>query len=175
MVGLVTAVEHVIAAEALEHIGAVPAVQRVVILAAPQAVGAAVAVERVFSAPAVERVVAVVAGQGIRVGGADENLDVVEVVALGVAALADTGRQRDEDPRRRSLVGHRIDALAAVHLVGAGAADQIVVAFHAPQQVVFSIPVELVVIPRALQVLDIDEDVALGVAARIPTADQQEG
>ena len=50
-----------------------------------------------------------------------------------------------------------------------------VVAFHAPQQVGLIVPDELVVIPRAGQVLDIDQRVALGVAARIPAADQHEG
>src|SRR4051812_17954278 len=98
-VGLVTAIELVVAAEALEHVGAVPAIQRVVIIAAPQAVLAAVAVERVVAAKAAERVVFVVARQGIRIGGADENLDVVELVAVGVAAGGGIGQQRDGDPR----------------------------------------------------------------------------
>ena len=64
-------------------------------------------------------------------------------------------------------------ASAAVELVVA-AVDQHVVAFHAVHQVGLIVPVELVAMPRADQVLDIGEDIALGVAARIP-ADQQEG
>ena len=104
-----------------------------------------------------------------------KNLDVVELVTVGVAAGGGTGQQRDGDPLRRSLVGRRVDALAAIDLVAAVAAGQHVVAFHAPQQVGLIVPGELVVIPRAGQVLDIDQRIALGVTARIPAAEQHKG
>src|SRR5262245_20777533 len=82
--------------------------------------------------------------------------------------------ERDGDPLRRPLVGYGVDALETVDLVAAAAAVDDVVAFHAPQQVGLVVAVELVVIFRAGQVFDIDESIALGVAAPIP-ADQQEG
>ena len=97
-VGLVAAVEDVGATEALEHVGAFPAVQQVVILAAPQGVVAAIAVELVVAGEAAECVVAIVARQGIRVGGADEILDVVELVAGGVAVESVIVHQRDINP-----------------------------------------------------------------------------
>src|SRR5262245_48326513 len=65
-------------------------------------------------------------------------------------------------------------AASATHPVGPATAVEHVVAFHAVHQVGLIVPVALVAIPRAHQVLDIDEDIALGVAARVP-ADQQEG
>ena len=49
---------------------------------------------------------------------------------------------------------------AAFELVVTAVADQHVVAFHAVHQVGLIVPVELVAIPRAGQVLDIDEDIS---------------
>ena len=129
----------------------------------------------IFAGETVDHVVAIVAPQGIPVSGADEVLDAVELVAGGIAAPRGVVLQPDADTLRRPLVGHRVDADAAVDLVAAAAAVDEVVAFVAPQQVGLIVAVELVVIFRAGQVLDTEERIALGVAAQFPLPTRWKG
>ena len=68
-----------------------PPLSRVIAVAALQGIGAAKALQRVVAAVAHQLVDAVVAPQGIRMGGAGEIFDPVELVALSVAAARSIG------------------------------------------------------------------------------------
>ena len=153
---------------------------------ADQAVGAGAAVEIVVAVQAPEHVGQAVAAQVIGVGRAGEVLDADELIALGVAALADREQalEHDDDAGRRLLIGRRVVAGTAVEKVGAGAAGERVVAVaavklvsaaealedvvvvQATQHVVAVVADEAIVMVRAGHVLDADEHVALRGAVK---------
>ena len=136
---------------------------------------AVAAVDRIRATHAGDHVVAIaaqddigigIAGQRVVIGGAGDVLDIRDQVALRVAILVDIGGQVYGDTRRRSRVIDRIDAVAAIDRVGAAQTRQRVVARAALQRVGVGVAGQRVGIGRAGEVLDVDERVARGVAAR---------
>ena len=97
-------------------------------------VAAGAAVQAVAAGAALQAVIAIVADQGIVEGGADEILDLGIAVAIGIA-LAAAGSQVCDHRRASRHVGRRVGMVGPVlgrsvtdQHVGAGAADQGVVA-----------------------------------------------
>ena len=133
---------------------------------APQDIIAAAAIDDVIAVMAADAVRPGIAGQRVGHLGPCEILDAVEGVAFGIAAAGGVGLQVHRD---RDELGGVVDHVAA------GAADQMVGPASAPQEVVAGAAVDGVgpyvagqgvVERRAGHVLDRDERVALGVAAR---------
>ena len=131
-------------------------------------VGAGAVDDDVVAAQAVDRIAAIAAGDGIRAGGSDQAVrtgrgpdhigDVGQVVAVGVAADANARRQVHRHARRRLAVVDRIVIARADDGVRAAAADEGVVSGR--------LPGEIVRVARAFDLVEIRENVALGVACR---------
>ena len=108
----------VVAGAAVKRVRPGPAGQQVIARAADQRVGVGIA------------------GQGVVAGRSDDALDAGQRVAIGVAAHALAGRQIDRYRRHRRRVIGGVETGAAVHHVGAAAADQRIVVVAAAQRVV---------------------------------------
>ena len=150
--------------------------------ATDQRVGAKSARERVRTRPAIDQVVAGVAQQAVRLTRANDVLDVGEMVSGSITAGRAASRQADRDGGRARIV-KGIDADAAIKAVGArparkrvvggfaiqrvGAdpACQTIVAGATVQQVGIVVTRQPVIGPRAGDVGDARQDIALRVAA----------
>src|SRR5262245_40750246 len=102
-------------------------------------------------------------------------LDAVERVAAGVAERAGIVRERDHDELERVGVVRGVGPGAALERVGAVAAIERIVAGAAVEHVVEDVACQRVAVARAGQVLDADERVAVGVAARGHVVDERNG
>ena len=160
-------------------------------------VGAAAALECVVAAGAPEFVLLVVAGQKIVVQRAGDVLDLNEQIALRAAAIPFSPHlyrpQDDRNPLAGIAVIRHVDASVAGENVGAFAALEPVVIrpaveavdfVTANEHVVASVSIQRIVtvvadqgvIPRrAFDVLDADEDVARGIAAKSRAGLQVDG
>ncbi len=140
--------------------------RHVVTRAADERVRAAAAFERVVAVAAVERVDAGVAGEAVARRGADHVLEIRQRVAFSVAADLRERGEGHRDPGARTRIAHRVDPRAAVERVRPGAAGDQVGAEAARQAVRIGVAREGVVVIRADEVLNADDLVAGGVAAR---------
>ncbi len=120
--------------------------QRVAARAAGQRVLSATAGQKVVARAAVERVVAGIAGDPVVEVRADDVLDPVVGVAVGVAAPA-AGRKVEFDPGGRARIARGVDAGPADQRIRAAPADERVVAGAAIERVVAVVAIETVM-PR---------------------------
>ena len=153
-----------------------------------QRVGPGAAGQRVVAIAALDPVVARAAAQRIVVRRSDQMFDIADHIALGIAAAADRTVERDIDRRARTRIIHRVDARPAIDRVGTVATHDRVVAIAAQQhvaafaaidpvvagaaldRVVAAAAGQAVVIGRSDQVLDIEDLIALGIAAKAQPA-----
>ena len=122
---------------------------------------------RVLAGPAAQDIPQGTAGEGVRAGRAGDVLDRVQAIALGIAATDYAERQVHADADAAGVVAGGVDAVPAVQDIGTRPAAEHVIAALARQPVVTGIPAERVVAAAAAaQLLDADQGVAQGVAAR---------
>src|SRR5262249_12795276 len=148
----------------VEVIGVGTTAERVVAVAATQRINAVIALESVVAVAAVEDISAKIATQNIVPGtagqmivgrGAEEVLDPDQGVALGLPAMAGTGRQVALPPRGRLIViGPVVAASAAVEDIGPVAAAQSIIAGAAAQDIGSVVAADEVVEGRTGYVLD---------------------
>ena len=150
---------------AIDAVGPGAADDRVVAIPAVQHIGAARAADQVVAGPAIQRVGSGAAGQGVVERAADNMLDALQHVALGITALPGAGGKVDIDRRGRARIVGGIDAVATVQRVGTGAADQRVVAIAAIEHIVARTAVQGIVIARSQKDLDPLQHIAIGIAA----------
>ncbi len=181
LVVLAAGIHAVVAGAAMDGVGPGPADEAIRAVAAVETVVAGLAGERVVAAIAHDRVVAqlaaddvadVAAGQLVGIARPVQVLDAGQRVALGVAAGAGAGQQVDRHRRRRTLIVGVVRAVAAVQDIGPGPAVEPVVAGGAGQRIGAAAAGQPVGEGRAVEILDRDEGVALGVAARAGPAGQ---
>src|SRR5262245_26584476 len=170
----VAAGHDVVAVAAAQYVVAGAAEQLVVILQAKEGIVAPIAIQIVETAHAMERVAAALAVQNISavvalelvvVARAGQVLDGHERVAGGIAAAGKAGQQRHGHGGRRSVIGSGIDAITAIEIVGAAVAFQRIVAAIAIDVVVLVAAPQPIVVLRADEIFDVDEDIAFGLAA----------
>ena len=154
----------VVAVAAGEDVAAGAAGQQVVARAAIQHVVAGPAAERVLAFGTQQPVGTGVAGQGVVAQAAGQVLDGHEHIARRIAPRHRASGQVDLHAACRvAVVGH-VGAVATVQRVGAAAAEQHVGAATPDEQVVAGVARQLVGVARALQVLDVHQRVAFGIA-----------
>ena len=140
-----------------------PAIQRVRPGAADQ---------RVVAATAFQPLVRAGPGQAVVIAAADDVFDIGQDIAGGIAAQPDPAIQEHRDSARRGRIVDRVEPGAAIQRIRPGAADQRVVARAAFQHVVAAAAGQAVVKGRSDQVLDVDQHIALGIAAMADRAIQ---
>src|SRR6185503_11494589 len=128
--------------------------------------GAGASYEDVVTGAAVEAVAAGVAVQEIAARTTDDIFEVDEGVAAGVTAGCENA-EHDKHARGVARIGQGVDAVAAIHGVGVGAALYGVVAGASHELVDARIAGQHVVERRADDVLDTVELVAGGIAAAL--------
>src|SRR5262245_27304487 len=146
---------------ATEGVVAATTVQRVVAAAALQEVVIPEAQERVVAKVTLERVGTIVAKQAVVVFGAVELLNADQLVTLGVTARSGAPKEVHRYAGRGVGVDRPINAPAAIEGIGAGAACEVIVASKSGQYVVIGVAGQLIAPPRADEVLDAPEYVAL--------------
>src|SRR6266446_2274562 len=168
--------EHVVVE--LDHIGAGREVGDHVlaeIRTEDEGVATASAEEVVVARPALDHVVGVIADQKVVEGRTDNVLEVAEDVALGVAPLRQPGAEVDHDAGGGVGIAQGVDAFVAAEEIGAGAALDVIVAGPALNDVVETVADQRIAVRGADNVLEVAEDIALGVAAlRQPLAEVDE-
>src|SRR5207237_1379071 len=147
-------------------------------------VAAASAEKVIVARPALDHVVGVIADQKVVGGRTDDVLEVAGDVALGVAALRQPRAEVDQNARWRVGIAQGVDAFVAAEEVGAGAAFDgvvaaaaldVIVAGPALNDVVETVAEQRIAVRGADNVLEVAEDIALGVAAkRQPIAEVDE-
>jgi hypothetical protein len=129
---------------------------RIDAFAAVDRVVAGAARELVVAFPAKEHVGAIVALEFIAMIRPGEVIDMVELIALGIAARGRFANEGDAHALVRVGVGRRIDAFCTFQVVGAPAALERVVVVAAEEGVVAAESLELVVaVPAPEHVLEI--------------------
>src|SRR6266446_1942022 len=140
-----------------------------------EGVAAASAEKVIVARPALDHVVGLIADQKVVGGRTDNVLEVAEDVALGVAALRQPLAEVDQNARRRVGIAQGVDAFVAAEEVGAGAALDgvvaaaaldVIVAGPALNDVVEAVADQRIAVRGADNVLEVAEDIALGVAAK---------
>ena len=114
------------------------------------------AVEAVGAISALEPVVAAIADEGIGMCRPIDSLEPADGVALGMASRHAPGSKVHTHPRIRVPVRHDVEPGAAVETVGTRLA---------PEYVVAAIADKGIVMRRAIELLDADEGVVLGMAS----------
>ena len=129
-----------------------------------QRVGTATTKQGVRPGPAVQAVDIGITGQDVGLSGTDHIGNANQHVAIGRAAHAGSRREADDNGiPRKAVVGHVI-AAAAIEGVVAGSARQRVVAATAVEDVVVCIAGEDIALERPGDILDVQEDIVLGIA-----------
>src|SRR5207244_12228905 len=91
--------------------------------------------QNVIPGTAVQSIGAVVADQNVIVRAAGDVFDLLELVAVRIATIAESGREIDENSDRGTPVARGVESVATHEAVGAAAADQAVIAGAADHHV----------------------------------------
>ena len=145
---------------------------RVAAGATEQRIGTAPAGQQVIAGAAVEPVVGSVAGEFIGIARTDQVFNVLQHVALGLAARPGCAGQAHAHRQYRCRIAGRVVALAALQDIRTQATGQQVIAGAAVEQVGVGVTGEHIVEDRADDGFDASERVALGIAATTLAAGQ---
>ena len=144
----------------------------IVAVAGVDRVGAALRIDHIIAAESVDDVGVARARQIVSEVGALQILEIEDRVALREPAGACAGGEVDGNSSRRIVEHHPVDAVAAVEMITAAFGVDHVVAVAAEERVGLGIADQRVGVLSAADVLNIDQRVALGVAAAACSARQ---
>ena len=135
--------------------------------AAVEGIRPAEANEGVVPRPTLEEVGIGVAGENVGIGRADDILDRDEDVAVGIATRSHPGGEVHGDGEAGGGIVGGVGACTAVEGIRAPAADQGVVAGAAGEEIGVAVTGQTVVVGRADDVLDVEDRIAVRIAADI--------